>query len=493
MYKLFMYARHRLFVSEFQREQFLNMIIKRMLKSIARSAGGRITTNKWMKLIDHLYVADPEGKGRELMDTIKQRLQSYARTHKQSCLRITFIMDMIKAHRNGETFAQVLSDYLPLFREQSQESWLNDCAYKQNYSLAGCGHYERSSRLMVLQGSDDDVHYFQHVCRSCGEAEINAGVRVQTTFGLTLSRYAVTVHGRENRTYILDRRRAGISYNEQRQIYHDGEWTPYAGLLNSYHSSRQRGFRVIESPWFKSHRRAFGCELEVQVRTGDVNVAVGKVHEAVNHQTLELGEYCYFERDGSIGTGFEMVTQPAGLDVHADRLGRFLNSPELKRGLRSHEGGACGFHVHVGREFLTQSQIYRIQAFLNDVRNESLVRSIARRYDSNYCRYKPHMAKFTPHNKHSTERYEALNVTNTETVEFRIFRGSLRYESIMAALEFCNALLAFCTPGVTSIMDFTAIGFKKFVMHPSNRLDTKYLRAYLALDQNSRDQELQAA
>jgi hypothetical protein len=103
------------------------------------------------------------------------------------------------------------------------------------------------------------------------------------------------------------------------------------------------------------------------------------------------------------------------------------------------------------------------------------------------------MAKFSPHGKANGDRYEAVNVTGSETIEFRIFRGSLRYESIMAALEFVNAVLDFCTPGVTSIMDFNALGFKKFIMQDSNRTDTKYLRSYLSLDDRTDRENLQLA
>jgi hypothetical protein len=77
-----------------------------------------------------------------------------------------------------------------------------------------------------------------------------------------------------------------------------------------------------------------------------------------------------------------------------------------------------------------------------------------------------------------------LNVTNPDTVEFRIFRGSLRYESVMAALEFVNALLTFCTPGEVSLVEFTALGFKRWLVRPQNRIDTKYLRSYLAVEAN---------
>ena len=146
----------------------------------------------------------------------------------------------------------------------------------------------------------------------------------------------------------------------------------------------------------------------------------------------------------------------------------------------------------MGRQYVTQSQIYRIQSFLNDVRNESLIRAVARRYENGFSKFKPQMAKFTPHGKNTGDRYEALNVQNSETIEFRIFRGSLRYESIIAALEFVNATLTFCTSGVTAITDFHAIGFKRFIMSDEMKPDTKFLRSYLSLDADT-DNERRAA
>jgi hypothetical protein len=302
----------------------------------------------------------------------------------------------------------------------------------------------------------------------------------------------ISAYDRNGNVVQVDRRHAQFTYNTARHIYHHNDWSPHANLIGDYHSSKRIGFNLIKSPWFTSNRRAFGCELEIQVHSGSATAAAGRVHDVLNPSGVP-GEYCYFERDGSIGTGFEIVTQPAGLDVHAEKFKTFLQNKDMKRGMRSHEGGACGFHVHVGRDYLTQGQIYRIQSFLNDVRNESLIKKIARRYQSGYSKFKADMAKFSPHGKATGDRYEALNVTGDATIEFRLFRGSLRYESIMAALEFVNAILDFCTPGTTSFVDFNAIGFKKFLMQPSNSTDTKYLRSYLSLNVETDNEQRQAA
>jgi hypothetical protein len=134
-----------------------------------------------------------------------------------------------------------------------------------------------------------------------------------------------------------------------------------------------------------------------------------------------------------------------------------------------------------------------MQAFLNDARNEQLIRAIARRYDNGYSRIKSSLSKFTMVNKHSSDRYEALNITNLETVEFRIFRGSLRYESVIAALEFVNSLMTFCTPGSVSLTNFHADGYKAWLQLPENKVDTKILRGYLAIGGDHATNEREAA
>lgn len=494
MIQLYTYARRRLVATGFQRETFLDMLLKKMLKSISRSSGNRISDNKWAILIDAIVVSDVVAFG-SVPDDIKSRLDKYKRTHPQSCLRINFLMDYIKRDRftdTGVNISSLITEYLVQFAAQNQESWLLGVAKKHNVYMQDCGHFEHANNRSMIRGNSYEYSHQESCCRTCTQALLSSGVRMRDADdSLVLTEFVVSVRMRGDGQCLYDRRRSNVVYDAARQLYHDTNWSPYTNLIDNYHSSRNKGFRVINSPWLSSNRRAFGCELEVEVKTGEPSAAAGRVHELLN-PSGDVGEYCYFERDGSIGTGFELITQPAGLDVHREKFALFLTNNDVKRGLRSHEGGRCGFHVHVGREYVTQSQIYRVQSFLNDVRNEALIRSIARRYSGGYCRIKHEMAKFTPHNKNTGERYEALNVQNAKTIEFRIFRGSLRYESIMAALEFCNAVLAFCTPGATAIQDFTSIGFKKFVMQRENRSDTKFLRSYLALDADH-DNERQAA
>jgi hypothetical protein len=470
--------------------------VKRLLKSVARSTGGRIHTNRWLRLIQELAAAHIEdGKGREFISDVLSLVSQYERTHPMTVARINLMCDIIvqRVFVSGEErdYGYILQMHQVAFDANNDSSWIENVSSRMGIYRADCGHY--SERRYTYIGDQDSVEHHSTVCHQCREQDVSAGIRQEMLHGeYILSAFAVEYTDESNRRRVGDRRANYLRQHNGRWVHI--HWSPYANLVDSYHSSRSKGFHVIDSPWFRSHRRAFGCELEVQVTSSNtpVNTAAGKVHDVLN-PSGNVGEYCYFERDGSIGHGFELITQPAGLDMHREKFALFLNNPDLKRGLRSHEGGSCGFHVHVGRQYLTQAQIYRVQSFLNDVRNEGLIRMIARRYGAGYCRVKAEMAKFTAHGKHSSDRYEMLNVSNDHTVEFRIFRGSLRYESIAAALEFCNALLTFCQPGEVAFNQFNAVGFRQFITRIDMRSDTKFLRAYLNVDADTDGERSRAA
>lgn len=493
---------------------FFRAYMKKYMMSMSRSNGGNVHRNKWFCVTQYVLEGmDPNDRD-PLIGYLHAVVDEVGKKFKAGMLRTHFTLEVLKlgiqagpgAHDpvtgdrciRYQTLANTWHDHFSNVgsadHSPSQHAWFMNWCETYSFVRTSCGHYEIAESRVVLEGNQERIDTQEHACQHCARELQRQGIRIMGRAGrLILSEFAVTIHSRNNAQYVDDRRRSGFTFNQQRQIWTDPIWTPYGDLLGGYHSSRNRGFELIQSPWFAQNRRAFGIELEVQIRNGSLDKKLAAIHEAVNYETQQIGEYCFFERDGSIGEGFEMVTQPAGLDVHRDRLGRFLNNSQLKMGFRSHEGGACGLHVHVGREFLTQGQIYRVQSFLNDVRNEALIRAIARRYDNNYCRFKPQLAKFTIHGKHSTERYEALNVTNPDTIEFRIFRGSLRYESVMAALEFVNSLLTFCTPGEVSLTQFTAIGFKQWLMQPERKAENRFLRSYLSLDGNNDNEQTTTA
>ena len=120
-----------------------------------------------------------------------------------------------------------------------------------------------------------------------------------------------------------------------------------------------------------------------------------------------------------------------------------------------------------------------------------MIRAIARRNDSDYAKIKNKKddtywlkdavrgcdTKRSQLRSLNADRYEALNFKNTNTVEFRLFKGSLVYSTIMACLEFTYATWFFTRQSSTK--NLTIDYFLKFICANENRADTKNLRAYL--------------
>lgn len=248
-------------------------------------------------------------------------------------------------------------------------------------------------------------------------------------------------------------------------------------VIGPYHNSDRRAcMSPITSAWALSHGlRYFGVELECEMQGDafDDNERQDTARALLDVANVGMRR-AWAEHDGSLNWGFELITQPMGLDGHAEMWPRVLSHPAA-RALRSHDTRTCGLHVHVSRRGLTQLQIARAVVFLNAPENETLVRAIARRYGNSYCR----IAKKTLNSAcGSFDRYEMLNLTNSRTVEFRLFRGTLRAETVLACVEFSNAVLEFARTASNNALNTYA--FLAHVYDPANASDTKNLRRFFA-------------
>ena len=253
-------------------------------------------------------------------------------------------------------------------------------------------------------------------------------------------------------------------------------------VIGDYHSSKRILSRIPSSFDTRKTKVLLGLELEMEVRSGDREEIASELIDYVG-STPEGHRYSALENDGSLHNGFEMVTGWTGLDVHAKQLQHFKNPI---RGLKSHDTQTCGLHVHICKKGMTLFHAVKMVLFVNDSGNQRLVRSLARRDSSRYSQVKNKKAGYewlknakTDNNLKylNADRYEALNFQNDRTVEFRMFKGTMRYATIMACLEFTYATWFFCRD--TGTNQLTTENFLEFISRSENLGDTKFLRQYL--------------
>lgn len=188
----------------------------------------------------------------------------------------------------------------------------------------------------------------------------------------------------------------------------------------------------------------FGVELEVECNNDTMDTASDFDNEFDGDERL----FCLKE-DSSLSDGFEIVTQPASLEYHLEKFGWEEMLRSLRRnGCESHDPGTCGLHIHASRKAISKTTQVNIAYFVNA--QAKLMEQLARRSSNSYAKIKK--KEITELNEnidrngalYNDDRREAVNYQNDNTVEFRLWRGTLRWETLAATLEITHAIIKFC-------------------------------------------------
>ncbi len=213
----------------------------------------------------------------------------------------------------------------------------------------------------------------------------------------------------------------------------------------------------------KDERLFFGIEIEVEAKD-DLRESAEYAHQ------LESMDLAYLKHDGSLNNGFEIVTHPMSHDFFKNEAQDFF---AVMEGLRSQQGirvkswdtKTCGLHIHISRTgFNGGSHMHR---FLNLVySNPDFYSTLAGRTSDQWAKFtdiwqreykrdangeriwsedmgydittkRTFMHKLQP--DHNSDRYSAVNTNNRETLEMRIFRGSVNGETIKAQIDLAHA------------------------------------------------------
>ena len=226
-------------------------------------------------------------------------------------------------------------------------------------------------------------------------------------------------------------------------------------LCYDCHTHARRN-KMIEDYYYKPEPlfrgdgpRYFGVELEID-GAGEDDASAGQIMEIANGNGLE-NMYC--KHDGSLDDGFEMVTHPMTLEYHMKEMpwARILQEA-ICLGYTSHQASTCGLHVHVNRDAFGDTEeaqdavIARILYFFEKNWEELLKfsRRTPRQLERWATRYgfKDQPKELLDHAKKGYHggRYTSVNLTNTDTIEFRIFRGTLKYNTLIATLQLLDRI-----------------------------------------------------
>lgn len=211
-----------------------------------------------------------------------------------------------------------------------------------------------------------------------------------------------------------------------------------------------------------------GVELEID-SGGSSDTYARKLLDIANADEDNM----YIKHDGSLDEGMELVTHPMTLEYHMNAMPwKQIASKAIELGYRSHKTSTCGLHVHVGRNMFgsdratQETAISRVLFFVERFWQELL--KFSRRTEAQINRWAARYGmKDNPKQVMSNAkeknmgRYACINLCNYSTIEFRIFRGTLKYNTIIATLQLVARI---CTMAAEMTdEEFTALSWPGFV------------------------------
>ena len=202
------------------------------------------------------------------------------------------------------------------------------------------------------------------------------------------------------------------------------ECADYSNIIKSYHSTTKNKF-VGVGDYF------LGVELEMEMNDyGKKNLVYKELH-----RLLHTNKNFVLERDGSLNYGFELITQPHTYEKLLKTLKVVEEIPNV-----SAKSSRCGMHVHISKkafkEELEQGTLILICMHL-----QNYFKKFSERKSYDFCRLYLRgtaISYIDSWNKVFSERSERrmfVNLTNNDTVEFRIFQGSTDYKTIVANVQ----------------------------------------------------------
>ena len=196
-----------------------------------------------------------------------------------------------------------------------------------------------------------------------------------------------------------------------------------------------------------------GAEIEVGGNNNissdnDKNSTVKKCIQIMNGSDSDEENLIYSTHDSTVQIEFD--TMPCSLEFHKNKMNyREMFEYLDKEGYKGHDCKTAGLHIHANRNYLGKSRISqelvisKILYILEKFNDEICV--IARR-DNEYSEFvgskKEENSLVELYGKYKDHgKCAALNLQHKDTIEFRMFKSTLKYETFILTLEFVKDII----------------------------------------------------
>lgn len=253
-----------------------------------------------------------------------------------------------------------------------------------------------------------------------------------------------------------------ISFHSSAITFNNSEWD--RGFINNIISNKTKTY-IHQFNYVPKYIKHFmpgesedttlllGAEIEVGGNNNissdnDKNSTVKKCIQIMNGSDSDEENLIYSTHDSTVQIEFD--TMPCSLEFHKNKMNyREMFEYLDKEGYKGHDCKTAGLHIHANRNYLGKSRISqelvisKILYILEKFNDEICV--IARR-DNDYSEFagekqnEDSIVELYGKYKNKGKR-AALNLQHKDTIEFRMFKSTLKYETFILTLEFVKNII----------------------------------------------------
>lgn len=335
----------------------------------------------------------------------------------------------------------LVNDYDYFWCDDDQMMYCESCADEYTFSCADCGEIHSVNNMVTIANGEE-------ICENCFNTNYNYCENCDEIFHIDDLYYSEN----DGCYYCMDcyeENNCKFEYygNTNRDNNTIEKTLQEYGELNAvcdYHHNPIDFEKRTSNTDEESEQLFFGVELEVS--TSD--------RQNVNRASAFVADnlYCRLESDSSIPNyGFEIISDPMTYKKWYERKNKIDQVFEqlTNNNFISHNarGGNCGLHIHASREALGDTETERDNTINNIILiTENFKKELqifSRRKDYSWCHFfnddteknqELNIEKIKE-NKGNKGRYQVINITNRNTIEFRLCRGTLKTNTFFASIQ----------------------------------------------------------
>ena len=312
---------------------------------------------------------------------------------------------------------------------------------------------------------EDNVYYLE-----------NEGVYYADDIELTYSELENTYIHDNNVAYVLDAQgheqpvhRDNLDnycFDEDEDVYYTDDAHFSDNIIQDY------GKTVL--PPISSGKKDYyiGIELEMEREGSTLRERSEDIIKILDESNDNFTNLLDWKKDSSLKDGVEMVTAPISLDIFKDRIIPVVE--ELRaNGFTSEQGGRCGNHIHISRNVFSEEAQSRL--VLIYAKFEKQIKILSRRgTNNNYCRdvlenfdsLEIENSMEIADSQKNKSKCTAINFSNKNTIEFRVFRGTMNTNKLIANIQLVQLLADWSRKNLTvyDILNLNIADFKNEIL-----------------------------